>query len=201
MAARADTKLTGSAGEHHVCSMLARYGWAASLTRDGLERTDVLAVHTTDRAMVEVQVKTVRDADSWPLGRKGTIAAIGDREWYVLVRLGEPPAAPESFVVPRDVVAATTWVAHMAWLNDPSVSAGKRNAGIEAARMSTDLWEAYRERWEAIRELPSILPVLVPMWLRDALERSDIGLPDGHPWHDRTRIPAWPGPTLPDSSP
>jgi hypothetical protein len=43
VAPRVDTKLTGSAGEHHVCSMLARYGWAASLNRSGLERSDVLA--------------------------------------------------------------------------------------------------------------------------------------------------------------
>jgi hypothetical protein len=35
----ADTKMTKSAGEHWVCSVLARHGWAAALTRDGLERT------------------------------------------------------------------------------------------------------------------------------------------------------------------
>jgi hypothetical protein len=43
VAPRVDTKLTGSAGEHYVCSMLARYRWAASLNRNGLERSDVLA--------------------------------------------------------------------------------------------------------------------------------------------------------------
>src|SRR6185295_6133299 len=67
---KVDTKLTGSAGEHYVCSMLARYGCAASLTRDGLERTDVLAVHVVERHMIEVQVKAVRTG-SWMLGRKG----------------------------------------------------------------------------------------------------------------------------------
>jgi hypothetical protein len=34
-------------GEHWVCATLARYGWAPALTRDGLERTDILAVSTT----------------------------------------------------------------------------------------------------------------------------------------------------------
>ncbi len=42
-----DTKMPKSAGEHWVCSVLARLGWAVALTRDGLERTDILAVDTT----------------------------------------------------------------------------------------------------------------------------------------------------------
>lgn len=52
--------MTKSAGEHWVCSMLAQHGWGAALTRDGLERTDILAVHTTapGRPMIEVQVKS-----------------------------------------------------------------------------------------------------------------------------------------------
>lgn len=54
----ADMKMTKSSGEHWVCSMLSQYGWAAALTRDGLERTDILAVHTTQpgRPMIEVQL-------------------------------------------------------------------------------------------------------------------------------------------------
>jgi hypothetical protein len=98
MAPKVDTKLTGSAGEHYVCAMLARYGWAASLTRDGLERTDVLAVHSIARDMIEVQVKTVRTG-SWMLGRKGILADRSGREWYVFVKLGVPPGLPESYVV------------------------------------------------------------------------------------------------------
>jgi hypothetical protein len=63
--------------------MLARAGWAASLTRDGLARTDILAVHASaERRMIEVQVKTVRTR-SWPRGRKRIEPAISDREWYV----------------------------------------------------------------------------------------------------------------------
>ncbi len=31
----ADTKQTKSIGEHYVCAMLARCGWAPALTRDG----------------------------------------------------------------------------------------------------------------------------------------------------------------------
>ena len=52
-----DTKQTKTVGEHHVASELARRGWAPALTRDGLERTDILAVHTVGRRQIEVQVK------------------------------------------------------------------------------------------------------------------------------------------------
>jgi hypothetical protein len=46
MRLRTDTKQTKTIGEHHVASELARRGWAPALTRDGLERTDILAVLT-----------------------------------------------------------------------------------------------------------------------------------------------------------
>lgn len=51
-----DTQMTKSVGEHWVCAELARRGWAPALTRDGLERTDILAVgtHLPDRPTIEV---------------------------------------------------------------------------------------------------------------------------------------------------
>ena len=52
--------MTKTVGEHWVCATLARYDWAPALTRDGLERTDILAVNTqlAYRPTVEIQVKT-----------------------------------------------------------------------------------------------------------------------------------------------
>jgi len=74
-----DNKLTGAAGGHHVCAELARRDWAPSLTRDGFARTDILAVHTETRVMIEVQVKTSRKALSWPLAGSGAgVGRLGD---------------------------------------------------------------------------------------------------------------------------
>ncbi len=160
-----DRKLTGSAGEHHVCSMLARYGWAASLTRDGLERTDILAVHATQRWMIDV-----------------------------LVRLGEPPAAPECFVVPRDHVAAATWIGHMTWLTSRDAPPGKRNAGIEAARIADDEWRAYRDLWADLQRPTKALPVRLPLWMRAMMREPRVLLPEGHPWWLEADVPEWPGP-------
>jgi hypothetical protein len=81
-----DTKMTKSSGEHWVCSMLSQFGWGAALTRDRLERTDILAVHSTEqgRPMIEVQVKSLNYAgpkSSWPLGTKEQAPSQSGREW------------------------------------------------------------------------------------------------------------------------
>src|SRR5436309_541127 len=70
---RSDTKVVASAGEHFVCSVLSQLGWAAALTREGVARADILAVHADElRQMIEVQVKTISPSrkPGWPMGGK-----------------------------------------------------------------------------------------------------------------------------------
>jgi hypothetical protein len=66
------TEMSKPAGEHWTCAVLSFLGWGVALTRDGLGRTDVLAVQITgDRRMIEVQVKAARGVSgkvSRPLG-------------------------------------------------------------------------------------------------------------------------------------
>ena len=78
----ADKKVIKSAGEHWVCSVLARFDWATALTRDGVERTDVLAVHPGGR-QISIQVKTASPARKprFPLGEKGCLPSTSDTEW------------------------------------------------------------------------------------------------------------------------
>ncbi len=171
--------------------MLARYLWAASLTRDGLERTDVLAVHSLSRVMIEVQVKTTTSS-SWPLGRKGTLPARSEREWYVLVKLGPPPGLPDTYVVPRDHVAAATWIGHRAWLTNPDVEPGKRNAPVDRARIGEEVWADYRDRWDLLQTDTRLVQVLLPGWMRSAMDLNRIGLPPEHPWRERNQVPDWP---------
>ena len=97
----ADTKMTKSSGEHWVCSMLSQYGWGAALTRDGLERTDILAVHTTEpgrpmRSPGEV-LNYAGPKSSWPLGTKAQGPSQSDREWFVLVLLGRSSSRALAF--------------------------------------------------------------------------------------------------------
>jgi hypothetical protein len=88
------------------------------------------------RQTIEMQVKSIRWMDvrgRWQLGVKSQQPALSPNEWYALVMLhpDKPTAAPRTFIVPRDHVAAAAWMGHMNWLTDPSAPRGKRNAGLD----------------------------------------------------------------------
>ena len=116
--------MTKTVGEHWVCATLARHDWAPALTRDGIARTDILAV--------------------------GTLLPNRPTEWLILVLLPGLPSPPRAFVVPRDHVCAATWIAHQAWLTDPSAPEGKRNADLSRARVSLDVWHGYEDCWDLL---------------------------------------------------
>ncbi len=187
--------MTKSAGEHWVCSVLARLGWAAALTRDGLERTDILAVQGLEpRCMVELQVKTANDLgdkSNWLVGGKAQQAALSTREWFTFVLLpaGRAWQAPRTFVVPRDHVAAAAWIVHQDWLTDPSIAPGKRNTTVDKARLNVEIWIGYEDRWDLLSEPASNAPVLLPSWVRDVALEKRVGLPGGHPWQQN--LPSW----------
>ena len=133
----ADNKLIKSAGEHWVCSVLSRLGWAAALTRDGVERTDILAANL-DGKHISVQVKTTQEWKNpkFMFGQKGCEPSRSPQEWFVLVALGRGEwEAPRAFVVPRDHAAAGAWIRHMEWLTNPLVKPGKRNSSLGQNRI------------------------------------------------------------------
>jgi hypothetical protein len=189
-----DRKITKTVGEHWVCATLARHNWAPALTRDGIARTDILAVgtHLAHRPTVEIQVKTASEWGSntrWHLGAAANLIAASEHEWFVLVLLPELPEAPRAFVVPRDHVSAATWIVHRNWLTDPAAPEGKRNAGLSKARIHLAIWEGYEDRWDLLGTLTSKVPVLLPDWLRWCAEEERVGLPPGHPWNKV--LPQW----------
>lgn len=194
MASMVDTKMSKSAGEHWTCAALSMLGWGAALTRDGLERTDILAVQTSgERQMIEVQVKAARglgEKVSWPLGAKSQLPSLSGREWFVLVMLPETPIdQPRAFVVPRDHVAAAAWIEHMAWLTDPDATPGTRNAPVDRSRVMAHVWSGYENRWDLLERSAYEAPVLLPTRLRTLALAPRVGLPPNHPWHDD--LPVW----------
>jgi hypothetical protein len=165
----ADNKMLKTAGEHWVASTLALHGWAPALTRDGIERTDILAVRTAEvgteqvRTAVEVQVKTSSDARNvdggrgvFILGSKGLLPSQSQHEWFVLVVLARPsgthtaPAPPAAYVVPRDHASAGLWIVHQRWLTDSFVPAGRRNTPVVNGRVTADVFAGYRDRWDLL---------------------------------------------------
>lgn len=191
-----DLKLVKSIGEHHVAAELARRGWAPALTRDGLERTDLLAVHTegADRRLVEIQVKTARgthwDSISWPLGEKCQQPSRHAREYFVLVAVPREDRDPlRCFVVPRSHVAAAAWISHVDWLTDPTAKPGSRNAPVARARVKLPVFARYQNRWDLLFADEPQAPVLLPARYRDLAKSDRVGLPEGHPW--RAGLPTW----------
>jgi hypothetical protein len=189
-----DTKMVKTVGKHWVCATLARHNWAPALTRDGIARTDILAMGTLlpNRPTIEVQVKTASDTGSttsWPLGGIAELVAASEHEWVVLVLLPKLPLPPRAFIVPRDHASAATWIVHQDWRTDPSVPEGKRNAAMRLARIRLGIWEGYEDRWDLLPIRTSKVPVLLPGWLRQRAQEKRVGLPTGHPWSQA--LPQW----------
>jgi hypothetical protein len=189
-----DTKMVKTVGEHWVCATLARHGWAPALTRDGLERTDILAVNTElpYRPVVEIQVKTASQrgqTTKWLLGTKAQLPARSEHEWFVLILLPELPNKPRAFVVPRDHLAAAAWIVHQNWRTDPSAPSGKRNADLDQARISWTVWVGYEDRWDLLGTPAAKIPVLLPQELHSLALTERVGLPPAHPWHQN--LPTW----------
>lgn len=191
-----DTKQTKTIGEHHVAAELARRGWAPALTRDGLERTDILAVlaDPQNRRLIEIQVKTARgavwNAISWPLGPKSQGPSQHEHEYFVMVAVPHDlTLAPRNFVVPRSHVAAAAWIEHMNWLTEPGIEPGKRNAPVERARVALPTFAGYEDRWDLLLVDESNAPVLLPERYRDLAQEERVGLPSDHAW--RATLPEW----------
>jgi hypothetical protein len=182
-----------SVGEHWVCAVLARMNWAAALTRDGLERTDILAVQAGgERRTVEIQVKAATDEGStpaWWMNKSAQKVARSDREWFALVLVPPALAAPlRTFVVPRDHVVAATWISHQAWATDPGVPAGKRKA-TNVPRMPPSAFEAYEHRWDLLQQPTTEVPILLSAASRQLALESRIGMQSDHPW--AAALPQW----------
>jgi hypothetical protein len=194
----ADRKLAKSIGEHYVCAVLAQLGWAASLTRDGLARTDILAARAEPglpRVLVELQVKTSTSyhRHSWML--KEVPLGEGEHEWYVLVAAGDPlSVGTRCFVLPRIHAAAASWIGHHSWLHDPSAKR-RRTTPIGQSRPTADDFLGYEERWDLLATPTSRVPVFLPRRMRGESARPEVGLPPGHPWlAGLPPLGHWPGP-------
>jgi hypothetical protein len=190
-----DTKMTKTIGEHWVCAELARRDWAPALTRDGIARTDILAVQVVgERRLVEIQVKATRNdgkIPTWMLGAKGALLPEHDREFFIFVLAGnDPSSAIRGFVVPRLHVSAATHISHQNWLTEPGIRVGQRNVGPEQTRVQLPVFAGYENRWDLLGRSADLAPVLLPAVYRTYGLEERVGLPDGHPWA-LNGLPEW----------
>jgi hypothetical protein len=117
--------------------------------------------------------------------------ALSRHEWYALVMLDpdKPTAAPRTFIVPRDHVAAAAWIGHMNWLTDPSAPPGRRNAGLDQARVGIETVQRYEDCWNLLGTPTDKVRVMLPEWYRELAAGPRVGLPEGHPW--KKKLPEW----------
>jgi len=186
-----DKKLVKSAGEHWVCGILSQMGWAVALTRDGIERTDILAVNNKGHHLsVQVKTTTTTASPKFMFGAKVVERAVSLNEWYVLVALlGDISGSPRAFVVPRDHASAGVWIRHMEWLTNPNVKPGSRSTGIKSNRIDSWLFERYEQRWDLLEVPTNKVPVMLPPRCRSLCTNDRVGLPDQHPW--LSGLPEW----------
>jgi hypothetical protein len=171
--------------------VLSRLGWAAALTRDGVERTDILAANPEGRH-IAVQVKTTQEWKNpkFMFGEKGCEPSRSPQEWFVLVALGQGDwDAPRAFVVPRDHASAGVWIRHVEWLTNPSVKSGKRTSSLRHNRIDAWLFERYEQRWDLLGNDTDKIAVLLPPRCRTLAREHRVGLPKDHPW--RSVVPEW----------
>lgn len=172
--------LTGAAGEYYVAAELSRFGWAASITPRGVQRSDVLAQHLETQTVVAIQVKTARAGTNFRLTEKLELPASAENEWIALVALREATSRAEYYIVPRNVVAAFIYVDHRVWLATPG-KAGQRHRDNPQRNIDTSDVAAYRDRWDLLLAPTSEAPCVLPDRFYSGAQQHSIALPHKYP--------------------
>src|SRR3954453_4968883 len=91
---RGETIRTGIAGEFFVAGELSKRGWIATLAAKNTPNVDVLAARPSGAVHARIQVKTRSTAYPYAprVGKRSALAE--DRDYVVLVDVGEEAATP-----------------------------------------------------------------------------------------------------------
>ncbi|WP_318378831.1 hypothetical protein [Enterobacter sp.] len=107
------SKNAGDAGEYYVAYMLSRLGISAALTTSGSSAIDIIATINGSKS-ISIQVKgswARSQPRQWMIGKH--MPAVSPDLFYVFCNMSEDIGnknAPEVFIVPSEVVYATsTW--------------------------------------------------------------------------------------------
>lgn len=91
---------TGIAGEFLVAGELSKRGWIATLTAKNTPHVDVLAARPSGDVHARIQVKTRSPAYAYAHRVGKRFAMDGERDFVVLVDLGEEADAPSYWIIP-----------------------------------------------------------------------------------------------------
>ncbi len=135
-----DSRIVGSAGEHHVLSQLLRRGWIASMAPVGAPNMDILVTDRGCRRLCAIQVKTRRDIGSdkgWHMKSKHE-TLISDDLFYVFVDVGRRPSDPTAcYILPSKDVADCIRECYRVWLEAPG-RGGRPHKKTDLRRLALD---------------------------------------------------------------
>jgi hypothetical protein len=91
---------TGIAGEFLVAGELAKRGWISTLTAKNTPHVDVLAAKPSGDIHARIQVKTRSPAYAYAHRVGKRFSMDGERDFVVLVDLGEETEMPRYWIIP-----------------------------------------------------------------------------------------------------
>jgi hypothetical protein len=121
---------TGIAGEFLVAGELCKRGWIATLTAKNTPHVDVLAARPSGDVHARIQIKTRSPAYPYAHRVGKGFAMDGERDFVVLVDLGEENEVPRYWVLP----------------------ASKANRLITHEQLRTKDIGSYENRWDLLEE-------------------------------------------------
>lgn len=103
---RGSTIRTGIAGEFFVAAELSKRGWIATLTAKNTPDVDVLAARPTGDVHARIQVKTRTPAYGYAHRIGKELNLVGERDFLVLVDLGDKDEEPRYWIIPAATAAS-----------------------------------------------------------------------------------------------
>jgi hypothetical protein len=125
---RGQTVRTGIAGEFFVAAELSKRGWIATLTAKNTPDVDVLASRPTGDVHARIQVKTRTPAYKYAHRVGKRLKLVGERDFLILVDLGDDEESPRYWIVPTRVAAGL----------------------ITSEQIRTKDIEEYKDRWDLL---------------------------------------------------
>lgn len=144
---KADTVLTGVAGEYYVAAELWRKGYIASLTSKNTKGIDLLVSNQDGNRSASIQIKTNSTGlCSWILNKKSE-EEYNDKLFYVFVDLKDNDY-PKYYVVKTNIVADYIRENHKKWL----AILGKKGQSKKDTNMRKfDLYDdVYKDAWDML---------------------------------------------------
>lgn len=135
-AQRPDPQITGMAGEFLTAGKLFKLGFQVSVTLRNAKQIDLFVYNPRTPRTFEVQVKTLRSKNCFPMRKDKVIAG----HIYVFVVLNGPDEPEEYYIVPGEVISGD--------INGFFGTSYQREVPSTMPAINYGPLKPYRDKWE-----------------------------------------------------